>query len=99
MPPTDEEFRAVREREITEYEKGKKVERNGVTGRFTLFYIPVGKVVDAHTGKERNAGQACLAWEFDKQGRCLDWGYKFNPFPLDDAVDLAFSGVERATGV
>jgi len=93
MHPTDEDFRARREREIAEYEQGKKVERNGVTGRFTLFYIPIGKVVDAHTGKERNAGQACLAWEFYKQGICLDWGYKFNPFPLEDAVDSVFSQV------
>jgi len=101
MHPAEEEFRARREKEAREYEKGKYIARlimggyKVAHGYFKLIHIPTGVTEDRHTGDKKEIKQACLVWSFEKDSKDVYPGYKFNPFPLDDVVDMVFSDVEK----
>jgi len=80
------------------YENGVNIIRGDLNGVFRLLYIPTGEIEDGHAGKRRKVRQACLAWGICRNGKVVDSGYKFNPFSLDDAVELVFSSVEKISG-
>jgi hypothetical protein len=96
MHPVEEEFRARREEEAKRYEAGVKIIRRNLWGKFKLYYIPTGITEDSHTGEKKERRQACFKWRVYRGRNLVYSGYKFNPFPLEDAVDLAFSEVERS---
>ncbi|MBM3233461.1 hypothetical protein FJZ19_00020 [Candidatus Pacearchaeota archaeon] len=99
MHHVESEFRARREQEAKKYEQGVEIARGNLTGRFRLDYIPTGVTEDPHTGERKERKQARLSWEIYRENNLIDSGYKFNPFPLEDAVELVFSGVEKILGI
>jgi len=99
MHPVEEEFRARREKETRRYESGVEITRGSLWGKFKLNYIPTGITEESHTGEKKERRQACFKWRIYRGRNLIESGYKFNPFPLEDAVDFAFSGVEKVVGV
>jgi len=93
----EQELRERREKELRRFEKGDYITRlimggwKTATGYFKLIYIPTGATEDGHTGERKERFQACLTWEFARESGRMYEGYKFNPFPLYEAVDKAFS--------
>ena len=63
--------------------------RGELDGEFRMHYIPT---------REGEEGMPYLAWKISRNGKVVEQGGKFNPFPLEDAVRFAFSHQERRLG-
>lgn len=83
------------EEEIRLYREGKTIERDGIRGDFQLCYLYSGNHIDAYTQKSREVRVPYLSWEFYINGKLIHSGGKFNPFPLEEAVELAFSTARK----
>ena len=69
---------------------GRYFRRRNSRVRFQLKYLKPVPHNDAHTGERKEVRVACLFWRIYEDRKVKETGYKFNPFPLEEAVEGVF---------
>ena len=79
-----------REKQEEIFLSGKYFRRRSSGVRFQLKYLKPVPHNDAHTGERKEVRVACLSWVIYQGRKKIETGYKFNPFPLEEAVEEVF---------